>query len=238
MSATAPAQLDHLVVAARTLEEGVAWCEATLGVTPGPGGEHVLFGTHNRLLRLHTPDAPRAYLEIIAINPAATPTRADGLKRWFDLDDAALQHTLAKQGPQLVHWVASVPDLAAAHAALQDLGVERGPVLVASRPTPHGLLQWQITVRDDGQRLMGGTLPTLIQWGDTHPASTLADSGLSLGAFTLRHPEPERLRQALAAAGLAGITVEAGDAALHATLLTPRGTVLLGTSGETSPDIP
>lgn len=230
MSTAATAQLDHLVVAARTLDEGVAWCEATLGLTPGPGGEHALFGTHNCLLQLNAPGAPRAYLEIIAIDRAATPTRAAGLKRWFDLDDPALQHTLAEHGPQLVHWVASVPDIIAARTALQDLGIDRGPVLAASRPTPHGLLQWQITVRDDGQRLMGGALPTLIQWGDTHPANRIAASGLGLSAFTLRHPEPERLRQALAAAGLAGFSVEAGDAALHATLHTPRGVVLLGTT--------
>ncbi|MBS3998446.1 MAG: VOC family protein [Hydrogenophaga sp.] len=231
MSAAAPTQLDHLVVAARTLDEGVAWCEATLGVTPGPGGEHALFGTHNRLLRLDTPDAPRAYLEIIAIDPAATPARGGCLKRWFDLDDAALQHTMAEQGPQLVHWVASVPDLAAACTALRGLGIDRGPVLAASRPTPLGLLRWRITVRDDGQRLMGGTLPTLIQWGDTHPTSNMADSGLNLSAFTLRHPEPDTLRRAMAAVGLDGIAVEAGAPALHATLQTPRGTVLLGTAG-------
>jgi hypothetical protein len=46
--------VDHLVIAAASLEEGVAWCEATLGVTPGPGGEHPLMGTHNRLLRIAT----------------------------------------------------------------------------------------------------------------------------------------------------------------------------------------
>ena len=45
MTALHSAQIDHLVVAARTLVEGVAWCEATLGVVPGPGGEHALFGT-------------------------------------------------------------------------------------------------------------------------------------------------------------------------------------------------
>ena len=43
------AQVDHLVIAASTLNEGVAWCEKTLGITPGAGGEHPLFGTHNRL---------------------------------------------------------------------------------------------------------------------------------------------------------------------------------------------
>ena len=45
-------ELDHLVVAARTLEEGAAWVEAKLGVPMAGGGKHDLMGTHNRLLRL------------------------------------------------------------------------------------------------------------------------------------------------------------------------------------------
>ncbi|MFN6996241.1 MAG: VOC family protein, partial [Aquincola tertiaricarbonis] len=61
-------ELDHLVVGARSLEEGAAWCEATFGIVPGPGGQHPLMGTHNRLLRLQGGDAfAQAYLEIIAI---------------------------------------------------------------------------------------------------------------------------------------------------------------------------
>jgi hypothetical protein len=37
------------VVVAASLEQGVQWCERVLGITPGPGGEHALMGTHNRL---------------------------------------------------------------------------------------------------------------------------------------------------------------------------------------------
>jgi hypothetical protein len=29
--------VDHLIVAAASLDDGVRWCEATLGVTPGAG---------------------------------------------------------------------------------------------------------------------------------------------------------------------------------------------------------
>lgn len=210
--------LDHLVVAAATLTEGVAWCEATLGLTPGPGGAHALFGTHNRLMRLHSAEHPRAYLEIIAIDPAATATRLAPLRRWFDLDDPALRQRLQEKGPQLIHWVASVPDIGAACARLRALGIERGPVIEASRPTPQGLLRWQITVRDDGQRLFGGALPTLIQWGDTHPADGMAPAALSLQALRLQHPEAERLRVALTAIGLDGVGVQAGPAGLHADL--------------------
>jgi len=224
------AQIDHLVVAARTLDEGVAWCEATLGVVPGPGGEHPLFGTHNRLLRLHCAQAPRAYLEIIAVNPQATPTRPAGLQRWFDLDHPVLQAQLAQHGPQLVHWVASVPDINAAATGLRALGIDRGPVIAASRPTPSGPLQWRITVRDDGQRQFGGVLPTLIQWGDTHPADAMPASGLALQGLTLRHPEAPRLQQALDAIGLGPMAVAPGPAALTALLDTPQGPRTLGSA--------
>ncbi|MBA4263144.1 MAG: VOC family protein, partial [Comamonadaceae bacterium] len=217
------AQLDHLVIAARTLDEGGAWCEATLGVVPGPGGEHALFGTHNQLLRLNSEQAPRAYLEIIAINPQARPTRPAGLKRWFDLDDPALQARLAQHGPQLVHWVASVPDIDAASQKLSARGIDRGPALTASRPTPSGLLQWRITVRDDGQRLFGGALPTLIQWGGAHPADTLPDSGLALRSLSLQQAETQQLQRALDAIGLGQLRVASGPVALTALLDTPLG---------------
>lgn len=215
------AQIDHLVVAARTLDEGVAWCETTLGVAPGPGGEHPLFGTHNRLLRLDGGEIPDAYLEVIAIDPRATPTRAPGLRRWFDLDDPALQQRLQRQGPQLVHWVARVPDIDASLVALRAIGIQRGPVVNASRQTAHGLLQWRISVRDDGQRLFNGALPTLIQWNGTHPTRHMPASGVALRRLHLRHAGAAGLRAALQAVGLPGITVSDGPAGLAAELDTP-----------------
>ena len=225
------AQIDHLVVAARTLDEGVAWCEATLGLPPGPGGEHPLFGTHNRLLRLHgdgETGTADAYLEIIAIQPGATPTRAPGQRRWFDLDDPALQHRLQRQGPQLIHWVASVPDLDASLTALRAIGIQRGPVVSASRQTAHGLLQWRISVRDDGQRLFNGALPTLIQWTGTHPTQHMPASGVALRRLHLRHAGAAGLRAALQAVGLPHIGVSDGPAGLAADIDTPaRGRLSL-----------
>lgn len=226
-------QVDHLVVMASRLDEGVQWCERTLGITPGPGGAHPLLGTHNRLLKIAAPGYADAYLEIIAIDPGATPQRASPLKRWFDFDDAALRARLAAHGPQLAHWVARTADVHAAVSAWQALGIERGAPLPASRMTPHGLLEWQITVRDDGQRLFDGCLPTLIQWGSQHPAHRIADSALALRSLRLRHPEAAALTRALAAAGVdsAAVRVEAGAPALMALLDTPRGPVTLGDDG-------
>ena len=217
--------VDHLVVLAPSLAEGVAWCEATLGVVPGPGGEHPLMGTHNRLIPVNTAAFPCAYLEIIAINREAVPQRAAGAKRWFDLDDETLQARLRTQGPQLAHWVAEVPDLPQALATLSAQGIDRGQVVAASRPTPQGLLRGQISVRDDGQRLLGGCLPTLIQWGDTHPTQAMADQGVALESLALAHPQAGALRQALDAVGLGAIPVHTGPARLQARLRTPRGPV-------------
>ena len=226
-------QLDHLVVAATTLAEGVAWCEATLGVTPGAGGAHPLMGTHNRLLDLSSGAFPRAYLEIIAIDPGAQPQRAPHLHRWFDLDDPALRHALAHGGPRLVHFVARVPDLrAAVHAlAAPPLLIDRGRELHAARDTPTGRLQWRIAVRDDGQRLFYGALPTLIEWGDMHPADGLPDAGLALTHLSVTHPRALALAEAYRAIGLTNVAASAGAPGLVATLRTPRGSVRLESGG-------
>ena len=224
------AALDHLVVLAPSLADGVAWCEATLGITPGPGGEHPLMGTHNRLLRLATSPGlggNAAYLEIIAINPAATPTLVAPARRWFDMDDLALRERVAQQGPQLVHWVARVPALTGALQAWQRLGIDRGEARAASRPTPAGLLEWQISLRPDGQRLFDGCLPTLIQWGAQHPTSAMPDSGLTLQSLALQHPQVSLLQIACDALGLTGLTLTEGPASLEAQLHTPRGPITL-----------
>jgi hypothetical protein len=72
---------------AASLAEGVAWCEATLGVTPGPGGEHPLMGTHNRLLNMPAARPfPRAYLRDHCYQPSSYQ-RPRALGRWFDMDD-------------------------------------------------------------------------------------------------------------------------------------------------------
>ena len=82
-------------------------------------------------------------------------------------------------------------------------------------------------MRDDGARLFGGALPTLIEWGEVHPAATLPASGATLESLTLRSAEIAPLRQALRALGAGAVRIEAGAPALAATLNTPRGAVQL-----------
>ena len=216
--------VDHLVLAAATLAQGVAWCETTLGITPGPGGKHPLMGTHNRLFKIESTAFPRAYFEIIAVDPDAPPP---GRARWFGLDDPALQARIAAQ-PQLVHVVARSGDLQAHRAALVAAGLEPGQPISAGRDTPQGRLQWQIMVRDDGALACGGALPTLIQWLGLHPAEQMPDSGVSLQTLTL-HGVSAPARDAL---GLQGVAVlPAAGPALSALMLTPRGALMLTPPG-------
>jgi len=231
-------QIDHLVVVAQTLALGVQWCEATLGITPGPGGEHAQYGTHNRLFKIATPANPLAYLEIIAIDPGVKRPANSTASRWFDMDDAALQAAVAIE-PRLVHFVANTDDIQAARIALKAQGIERGPAMPASRHSRRGVLQWQITVREDGQRLFNGALPSLIQWGKPdaaeplrlHPRNSLPRSGVTLQSLAVTHPTAAKLQAAYEAIGLTGIAVETGPADLIATLHTPKGTVELHSHG-------
>jgi len=220
------AQIDHLVVAAASLDEGLRWCQTTLGITPEQGGAHALFGTHNRLVPLKPPAQQPAYLEIIAIDPLARPLRDHGLARWFDLDDPHIRQQLQQDGPQLLHWVARVPNLAKAVAAWCELGIDPGLIIDASRPSPQGLLQWKITVRDDGRRLFGGALPTLIEWGGKHPTLSMAEPVVGLRSLRLQHPQAQALQTALAAIGLDALPVSMGAPGLFAGLTLDNGSPL------------
>ena len=82
--------LDHLVVGAASLEQGVTYIQEQLGVAIPKGGEHPLMGTHNHLMQLGND----VFLEVIAVNPdAPTPDRP----RWYGLDDPFVRGR-ARQG--------------------------------------------------------------------------------------------------------------------------------------------
>ena len=231
-------QIDHLVLAAHSLQQGVEWCEATMGITPAAGGEHEKYGTHNRLFKIATPAFPVAYFEIIAINPDAVIEKKPPPTRWFDLDNKQLQAELAKS-PRLVHFVVNTDNIQDARHAWKNQGIDRGPIIHASRKTPKGLLQWQITVRSDGDRLFNGTLPTLIQWGkpeaadpmQLHPRNHLPRSGVSLKSLTVSHPSASKIKAAYEAIMLGNIDVTEGPANIVATLQTPKGLVTLESLG-------
>lgn len=209
--------LDHLVVAARTLDEGAHWLRERAGVDAVPGGRHERMGTHNRLLGL----ADGIYLEIIAVDPDGAPPQRP---RWFALDSPAMRARLAA-GPALIHWVARVPDIEQARSRAPELV---GEVLELER----GEYRWLIGVPADGSLPQAGAFPTLIQWiGDRHPSGALPASGCRLGRLTIRAPGAKALGERLGRLGLAAQApvafAEGPGSALSAALESPGGLVLL-----------
>jgi hypothetical protein len=191
--------LDHLVVAAQSLEEGSEFVREHLGLELQDGGRHERMGTHNRLLRL---DSGR-YLEVIAVDP-------NGIKplvpRWFGLDSFV-------GPPRLVHWVAR-----AKADDLEGLRLpEHGPVHQMTR----GPLSWKITVPGDGRLPGDGLIPTLIAWdaGSRHPSEVLNEGGCCLLKLEGTHPDANWISKRLATLGLVDlITVKSGPVSLRATL--------------------
>lgn len=206
---------DHLVVAATTLAEGIDYVSTLTGTVPHPGGRHIGMGTHNALIRL----GERLYLEIIAIDPdSARPTR----KRWFDLDNIALQAELLEH-PRLVHWVARTHDIA---TAVQACPAALGTVHAFDR----GDYRWRISVPDDGSRPGKGLVPAIMQWDvPMHPADALSPSSVSLVELAGSHPDPASIREALRRLGLSDALRVNFDreTRLVAMLRTPRGLVTL-----------
>jgi hypothetical protein len=202
-------EVDHLVFAADSLEQGADWCKRVLGVEPVAGGRHALMGTHNRLLQLSSPTFAQAYLEIIAIDPEASPP---GRPRWFGLDSRP-------QGePSLVQVVARSRMLDMHRFGLIHKGIDPGLPVALSR----GDLNWQMLLRADGQ--MPGGLPMLIQWGDHHPADRLPASGCALAGVSL-HGVPEAHTKVL---GLTGVSLNTEAAhGWTVTLQCPVGMVTL-----------
>ncbi len=180
-------ELDHLTIAAHTLDQGVAYVRDRLGIALPYGGEHPRMGTHNHLLRL----GESLFLEVIAINPAApAPSRP----RWFQLDDPVLQAQLMRS-PKLLTWVVRTDDIASTFLASS---VQLGAIESMRR----GDLQWLITFATDGILPEQGLMPSLIQWpAGPHPAGGMVDLGCSLERYEAVHREPARYRQALASIG-------------------------------------
>ncbi|MDX2005498.1 MAG: VOC family protein [Meiothermus sp.] len=199
-------RIDHLVVAARTLAEGVRYVEDALGVgMPQAGGKHPLMGTHNRLMSL----GGGAYLEVIAPDPDAPDP---GRPRWFDLDRF-------RQPPRLVTWVARADDLER-HAALN-----LGTTHKASR----GSLEWLIALPEDGRLHHGGAVPYLIQWGAAHPTDAMPDSRCRLEKLTAHASNPSEVEGIWRRLGLEDGRLECteGSPGLAALIHTPGGPKLL-----------
>jgi len=181
------AEIDHIVIGARTLEEGARYVEETLGVKPVKGGVHPGVGTHNMLLGL----GAACYVEIIAPDPGQP---APAHPRPFDLDDASLR-TMLEAEPRLIAYVASTPALDAVVARL-------GPSHAGEiRSMSRGDLAWRMAFPPQRQD-MDNLIPPLIQWDGERAGKRIKDSGWRLTSLEAEHPDSQALRGSLTARGL------------------------------------
>lgn len=211
-------QLDHIVIAANSLQQGAEYLQAKLGVKLPKGGIHQTMGTHNLVMQL----ANDAYLEVIAIDPAAKAPRHP---RWFGLDQACMRASL-KRRPRLITWVMNTADIGQL-AVSADFDIGKPTLLSRDR------LEWEIALTDDGRLLADGMLPYCIQWhSQPHPSRGMADLGCILQALTIHHNRPYWIADKLDAID-AGHLVQVeslGDnraAYLSADIETPNGLVRL-----------
>lgn len=166
-------ELDHLAVAARSLDEGKAFVEASLGIDLQPGGQHGRYGTHNLLAGLED----GLYLEVIAIDPSA---KAPVDPRWFRLDEF-------DGAPCLHNWICRSEAMA---ADLPQMPAGAGRAVSLAR----GDLRWQMAVPEDGRLPYDEMCPAVMQWHSPHPAPFLTPTGARLQQLVVQHP----LAQALA----------------------------------------
>lgn len=181
------AEIDHIVIGARTLEEGARYVEDLLGVKPSKGGAHPGAGTHNMLLGM----GANCYIEIIAPDPAQPDPPHP---RPFDLDEGAMR-TMLEAEPRLIAYVVSTPAL---DAVIARLGPSHaGEIKSMSR----GTLSWRMAFPPQRQD-MNNIIPPLIQWEGERAARHIRDSGWRLTSLEAEHPEMQAVRSALDARGL------------------------------------
>ena len=205
-------KLDHLVIVAPSLQEGAAHVRERLGLDMAPGGRHPEMGTHNLLMRL----GDEVFLEVIAVDLAAPrPDRP----RWFGLDDVAAVRSAWDDGRRLRGWVARTDDL---DAVLARHGALLGEKIRVSR----GDRFWHFGLRADGSLPERGVAPPVIDWGSRgNPAADMPDQGAILRAFTVAHPDPDRVNVLYLRLGIVDPpTVEKSERPrLRATIETPGG---------------
>jgi Glyoxalase-like domain len=183
-------EIDHIVMAARTLEEGVAFVEEMLKIKAAPGGKHPSVGTHNALVPL----TQKRYLEIIAIDPeVSVPPRV----RWFGLDEPELQAKLAS-GPKLVAYVVRATEIPMDLRFFPELDPQ---------PAKRGDFSWTFGFTADGKRPGMGALPYFISWdaGSAHPCERLPAAQIALNSIEISLPCAPSVQMAMNPLGVSEV---------------------------------
>ncbi len=200
--------LDHILLGASDLDDGITRVEQATGVRAVIGGVHPGRGTRNALLSLGT----RRYLEIIAPDPEQKAIASFAEPLWEQLK-------VLKQ-PRLITWAAHVKDM--------DAFVKRtklkGEIHPGARKRPDGReLSWKTFNLEDNWK---GVLPFFIEWSATsvHP-SVDAPQGCRLDNFSLGHANAVGLARFLRDTGLDREVGVAQVAGMHAKITGPKGSL-------------
>ena len=193
------------------LDAGIRYIHDLTGIRAIEGGSHPGMGTRNALLGI----GDRAYLEIIAPDPAQKEYRSP---RVFRVDDVSQ--------PTLVTWAVAGPPIAEIAALTLPDGGSPGAALSGLRRRTDGVqLRWTLT--DPYVVLSDGLVPFFIDWHDSpHPADS-APGGARLESLSAEHPDPSGVEAELGVLQV-DLPVHRGPApCLIAVLDTPKGTIEL-----------
>ncbi len=179
--------LDHIVIAAKTHDQGVSYIRDKLGIDIPKGGQHKFMGTQNSVMAL----GEHVYLEVISIDRSLSPP---GHPRWFGLDDPHVRNAL-EDSPRLLTWAVNAIDL---ESLIGSSVVPLGEIISASRDE----LRWKVAFRKDGSMPAAGFIPLCLQWKvDFHPASRMEDLSWRMLSLELHHPYPDWLGDVLETIG-------------------------------------
>ena len=203
--------IDHLVLAAPSLDVGCAAVAEMTGVMPVFGGAHPGAGTHNALVSL----SPPTYLEVIARDPA----QADAPPSKLAPDDLGDE-------PRLVTFAVGCDDIDAAVTALRAAGLPGvGDPYRMTRQRPDGsTLSWRLAFVVDGPV---GATPFLLSWDSGGSPAYDAPAAGQFVALRAGEPDPATARLVVEVLGL-DVAIESSPSPyLEATITTPSGSQLI-----------
>ncbi len=167
--------LDHLVVAARDLDQAIAWFESATGVRAAPGGAHPGRGTRNALISC----GKDVYLELLATDPAQPIPGTFG------------ESLLRLESPEILAYMLRSTRLEALQGIYREHGVE-AQLSQGSRSVPDGrTLNWRLLIPEP--HAWGDCLPKYIDWGNTPHPSASAPPGCTLTSFDVMHPQAAKM---------------------------------------------
>lgn len=165
--------LDHIVIPAPSLAEGIEYVYDILGIEPGNENFHFDMATSNRRIKL----GADVYLEVVAVNEGLG---SPAFPRWFYLSNIDLVREFWRKGQHVLCWVARTQHLDVLTRRYRHIFGEKTFIdnsFHFALP-PGSLPPW------------GGGLPYIIESEDVGTtADTLQDDGFELVDFKIMHPD-------------------------------------------------